>query len=117
MMGMKTHLIALVLCLGACGKLGSDCDYASTAGTCRITKLATQSASPETTFDFIVDGQTADTGVLVSGSTNPTEACLAANNVTVGSSFACTLQTMTKGTCSPKVFDVPGFNANASGCQ
>ena len=48
--------------------------------------------------------------------TEPSATCVAANNITVGSSQACSVMVQSSGTCTPVIYTIPGYNFRATGC-
>jgi hypothetical protein len=120
--------VILLALLAGCP--GGPCEYAKTAGTCTITQLghATPSPSPgtdanDTLFSFTPTGATAPTAnstLIISnsptGNPTPTAACLQANHITLGTMLPCTFMKETSGTCTPQVYEIPGFNQMAPGC-
>ena len=76
----------------------------------------------ETLFEFTAEGAGAvsETGSLYvsvgSSTVAPSESCLAANQVTTGTSLPCTFQKETIGTFTPRIWTFPTFNIDAAGC-
>ena len=94
------------LACAACDPTGGPCQYRKEAGTCVINQVKGQSGATATTFQFTPNGGTAstDTGSLAAAivpSGEPSDACLTANHIMVGTSLACTKETETAGTCTP----------------
>jgi hypothetical protein len=120
----------VLLCVAGCG--GGPCKYTTTSGTCTITRLGTSAApvpatglptdTAATLFSFMPDGASvpSDSAALIeyvgSSDTDPSTGCLAANHISVGAALPCQRQDEISGTCTPRIWIVPGFNQSANGC-
>jgi hypothetical protein len=121
------RFLVMLIALAGCPD-GGPCQYAQTAGTCTITQLghATPSPSPasdDTLFSFTPTGASAPTANSVltisnspNGNPTPSAACLQANHIMLGTMLPCTFKKETSGTCTPQIYEIPGFDPSAPGC-